>query len=92
VQLVHEYLTTFILVRIRRFGGSFTDPFPDVTVVFNEAFNSFGTDTLPGLLLQLMDDFLEVLGGILQLLLDFVLLVEAEGRSTSGARLVIEAD
>ena len=30
-------------------------------------------------------------GGILQILLDLVLLVEAECRSTSGARLVIEA-
>ena len=39
-----------------------------------------------------MDDCLEVFGGILQILLDLLLLVEAERRSTSGARLVLEAD
>jgi hypothetical protein len=39
-----------------------------------------------------MDNFLSVFGGILQILVALGLLVEAEGRSTSGARLVIEAD
>jgi hypothetical protein len=29
-------VTPFILVRIRRFSGSFTDPFPDIAVFFNE--------------------------------------------------------
>ena len=57
--------------------------------VFNKSFKGFGTDTLPGLLLQLIDDFLEVFGGILKILLDFVLLVEAECRSTSSTSLVI---
>jgi hypothetical protein len=89
LSVVHEQFAPFILVRIRRFGGGFAHPFPDVAVFFHESFNSFGTDTLSGLLLQLMDDVLEVFGGILQILLDLLLLVEAECRSTSGARLVV---
>jgi hypothetical protein len=36
-----------------------------------------------------MDDFLSVFGGILPILLDLLLLVEAERRSTPGARLVL---
>ena len=86
---MNEQFTPFILVRIRRFGGGFANPFPDVAVFFNESFNGFGTDTLLGLLLQLMDDFLSVFGGILPILLDLLLLVEAERRSTPGARLVL---
>ena len=31
LQLVHEHFTTFILVRIRCFGGGFANPFPDVS-------------------------------------------------------------
>ena len=89
LKLVNEPFTTFILVRIRRFGGTFANPFPDVAVFFHESFNGCGTDMLPGLLLQLMDDLLEVFGGILKILLDLLLLVEAECRSTSGARLVL---
>src|SRR6266567_6106254 len=81
-----------LLVRSRGFGGGLAHPFPDVAVFFHESFHGLGTDTLLGLLLQLMDDLLEVLGGILQILLDLLRLVEAARRSTSGARLVIEAD
>jgi len=89
LQLVHSHFPPFILVRIRRFGGTFANPFPDVAVFFHESFHGFGPDMLPGFLLQLMDDLLEVFGGILQILLDLLLLVAAECRSTSGARLVL---
>jgi hypothetical protein len=58
LQLVNEHFTTFILVRLGRFGGTFAHPFPDRAVFFHESFHGFGTDTLPGLLRQLMDDVL----------------------------------
>ncbi len=70
LQVVHEHFPPFILVRSRGFGGGLAHPFPDVAVFFHESFHGLGTDTLLGLLLQLMDDLLEVLGGILQILLD----------------------
>jgi len=43
-------------------------------------------------LLQLVYDAFEVLGVLLEILLDLLLLVNAEGRWASGTGLVIEAD
>ncbi len=56
---------------------------------FDETFDGFGTDALLRLLLHRLDDFLDVFGGVVEILIDFLLLFCIEdGRAAAPGTII----
>jgi hypothetical protein len=56
---------------------------------FDEAFDRFGPDALPRLLFHRLDDFLDVFGGGVEILMDFLLLFGIEdGRAAAPGTIL----
>jgi hypothetical protein len=88
LQSSNHLLAAAVLVRFWRFRWGLLDPFPDMAF-FDETFDGFGTDSLTRLLLHRLDDFLDVFGGVVEILIHFLLLFSIEDRRTSATGTII---
>ena len=85
-------LGTLILGRGRRFGRRFAQPLPHVAVFFDEPFERVGAHAFLTVLLKAVRHLLQIFGMLLEVRVDFVLVIRCEARGTSRTRLVIHAD
>lgn len=56
---------------------------------FDETFDGFGTDALLRLLRHRLDDFLDIFGRVVEILIDFLLLFRSEDRRAPAPGTII---